>query len=578
MYARLRTPHSMAVLLLAAMLACSRDSTITDPVTTVASVELSPRRPSVAVRQSVALSATLRDASGTPITGPLVRWESGDGSVASVTQQGEVTGVAVGTTTVRAVSQGKVATATITVTTGPAPVARIDLAVAAVVLGPGATQQLVATPRDAEGHELVGREMAWSSSQPSVATVGTTGVVTAVSNGTATITVTSEGKHAEATVTVAAGAARVERVDLDVARAELAEGATRTLVATPKDAAGQVVSGRAVQWTTSDEGIAYVTPGGTVTAVRVGTATITARVEGKFAAATVVITADYDFELLYDGWSGIAGQGPELYRLNIRAPGSMPARLRPGAYATDVSPSPDGRRMTFVGYPNEHPQIYVANIDGTEARRLTTTLARDDEPAWSPDGTKIAFRRWDLAGTGDSDVWVMNADGTDARSLTADLGRTNQTGPAWSPRLPDGSHRIVLSSQTNNAAGEAHLWTMRADGTDKRQLTTGHVFDDQAAWSPDGTTIAFSRHGATAFLGLQLVRADGTNLRPLLRAPFSFAQFAPAWSPDGRLIAFTSKEGGLHQVYSVWPDGSNVARRTFDDTDKGHPAWVRRQP
>jgi Tol biopolymer transport system component len=57
----------------------------------------------------------------------------------------------------------------------------------------------------------------------------------------------------------------------------------------------------------------------------------------------------------------------------------------------------------------------------------------------------------------------------------------------------------------------------------------------------------------------------------------AFGQFAPAWSPDGRLIAFSSKhEGGVYQIYTVWADGSKLARRTTGELNKENPAWIRR--
>ena len=120
---------------------------------------------------------------------------------------------------------------------------------------------------------------------------------------------------------------------------------------------------------------------------------------------------------------------------------------------------------------------------------------------------------------------------------------------------------------------------MRADGTDKQQVTRGDVWDDQPAWSPNGNTLAFQRTAPAVFGDLYLVNATGGNERKLMPfADLAFGQFAPAWSPDGRLIAFSSKhEGGIYQIYTVWADGSKLARRTSGETNKQSPAWIARE-
>jgi Tol biopolymer transport system component len=284
-----------------------------------------------------------------------------------------------------------------------------------------------------------------------------------------------------------------------------------------------------------------------------------------------------NYDLLYDAWSGITGEASELYRLDISHAGAAPVRILPGKPASGATASPDGTRIVYAAYVGEHLQLFAANIDGTGVTRLTENSVDDDEPAWSPDGTRIAFRRWDLTPDGESDIWVMNADGTGQRNLTADQGRTNQTDPAWSPKLAGGGYRIVYSSQTNQPDGQAHLFSMAADGTDKRQLTTGDVWDDEPAWSPDGTTLVFARYSSTGYEGLHLMSATGGNERRLMMTAPSLAQFSPAWSPDGKLIAFRTKhEDDLYQVYTVRADGSDLVLRTSDDTNKGNVAWIRR--
>jgi hypothetical protein len=151
------------------------------------------------------LSATLRDANGNVLTGRTVAWASSATGVATVNGSGVVTGQGAGTATITATSEGKSGTAAVTVTV--VPVATVSVTPSTLSLAVGQTGQLTATPRDANGNALSGRVITWTTSASGVATVSSGGVVTGVSDGTATITATSEGKSGTAAVTVEQGSA-----------------------------------------------------------------------------------------------------------------------------------------------------------------------------------------------------------------------------------------------------------------------------------------------------------------------------------------------------------------------------------
>src|SRR5439155_19116390 len=120
--------------------------------------------------------------------------------IATVSPSGQVTGVAQGSATITATSEAKSSTAAITVT--PVPVASVAVAPATASIRVGQTAQLTATPKDSAGGALTGRTVTWTSSNTSVATVSSSGLVTSGVVGTATITATSEGKAGSAAVTV----------------------------------------------------------------------------------------------------------------------------------------------------------------------------------------------------------------------------------------------------------------------------------------------------------------------------------------------------------------------------------------
>ena len=453
-------------------------------------------------------------------------------------------------------------------------------AVASVVVTASVTEvteedqiTLVARTLDADGGLLSGRSLTWSSSDESIATVSSTGVLAALKSGPVTITASSEGKSGSVTLTV--NPVPVASVELDVANLALTEGVSRQVVTTVKSASGRAITGRFVGWVSSDPSIVSVDAIGKVTAIRVGAARITATVQGKSAEAQVIVSADYPYDLLYSAWSGVAGVAPELYRVNMNQPGAMPARVFPNKPVYEAMASPDGSRIVFVAIYQDRPQVYVVNIDGSDVQRLTSGTAQNDQPVWSPDGSRIAFRRWELSSGGQSDIWVMNADGSDARNLTSDMGVTNQTSPTWSPIIA-GKYRIAFSSQTNDPNGEAHLFTMADDGSDKLQITSGAVFDEQPSWSPDGANIAFERYSAFISGDLFLVAPTGGNERRLSPLGLAFGQFGPTWSPDGKMVAFTSKHADerTYQVYTVWADGTRLAQRTFGDESVVRPEFV----
>jgi len=176
----------------------------------------------------------------------------------------------------------------------PVPVATVTVAPNPASVAVGATVQLTATLKDANGNTLTGRTVAWTTSNASFATVNSSsGLVSGVAVGTATITATSEGKSGKSAVTVVAGTpAPVATVTVTPNPASVAVGGTVQLTATLKDANGNTLTGRTVAWTTSNASFATVNSGtGLVSGVAAGSATITATSEGKSGTSAVTVTA-----------------------------------------------------------------------------------------------------------------------------------------------------------------------------------------------------------------------------------------------------------------------------------------------
>ena len=176
--------------------------TITVTAIPVASVTVSPTSGSIPVGDTLHLTATTRDSAGNILTGRTITWSSDSTAVATVNASGRVTGVAVGSTTIRATSEGKTGTATITVVR--VPVASVTVSPTSGSIPVGDTLHLTATTRDSAGNILAGRTITWSSDSTAVAMVNSSGRVTGVATGSTTIRATSEGKTGTAAITITA--------------------------------------------------------------------------------------------------------------------------------------------------------------------------------------------------------------------------------------------------------------------------------------------------------------------------------------------------------------------------------------
>ncbi|PYP55613.1 MAG: hypothetical protein DMD44_14600 [Gemmatimonadetes bacterium] len=271
--------------------------TVTGCTVPVASVSVTPSTATVLAGQTVQLTATPKDANGNPLSGRTVTWSSNNTSVAVADVNGKVTGVAPGSATITATSEGQSGTAAITVTT--IPVASVTVSPASASVAAGQTVQLTATAKDANGNTLSGRVVTWSSGNTAAATVNGSGLVTGVAAGSATITATSEGQSGASAITVtgpAPGCATSTTAFQNSAFASQTGSFTATFDATPNgaglDAATGLSQGAAAAYSDMAVIVRFNTGG-----------TIDARDGGAYAAAnSIPYTAgtSYHFRLVVD--------------------------------------------------------------------------------------------------------------------------------------------------------------------------------------------------------------------------------------------------------------------------------------
>jgi TolB protein len=215
--------------------------------------------------------------------------------------------------------------------------------------------------------------------------------------------------------------------------------------------------------------------------------------------------------------------------------------------------SADGTKVAFMRN-TAFEQIHTMNADGKLQTRISFGSTHHEFPAWSPDGTKIAF----VSISGDGDIHVMNADGTGEVALT--VNAISETQPAWSP---DGT-KIAFER-----AGE--IFVMNADGTNQTNITNLAGIDRGPDWSPDGTKIAFATF-RTGNQEIFTMNADGTN--PVNISNHPNGDTAPAWSPDGTKMVFVSdRTGAQSDVFTMNADGSNPVNISNHPADDNFPDW-----
>jgi hypothetical protein len=229
-------------------------------------------------------------------------------------------------------------------------------------------------------------------------------------------------------------------------------------------------------------------------------------------------------------------------------------------YEWDPVWSPDGRRLAFSTYRDGNDEIYLMNPDGSGVKRLTNHPREDFVTGWSPDGTRLVFYSNRDGATGalesEYEIYTMEADGSSVRRLTSNS--SPDTVGEWSPdgsKIAFTSHRPPFSS-----CGDKELYLMNPDGSGQQLLTSTYDISADPSWSPDGSKIAFTAgvnhdcEGSYTY-SVNTISPDGTGNTVLVNPTWS-EESQPAWSPDGQKIAFTSdRNNGDSDLWVMNTDG-----------------------
>lgn len=244
--------------------------------------------------------------------------------------------------------------------------------------------------------------------------------------------------------------------------------------------------------------------------------------------------------------------------------GGVPTQLTFSPAVSDITPawSPDGTRVAFARSA-PFSGLWTMNPDGSGLAAIPNT-AGGTFPTWSPTGDRLAFARHD---GNDTELFVIGADGTGLTQITNN--RVDDWAPSWSPK----GNEIAFTRTAPGGDGSA-LFAVRPDGSAQRQITPYGTWDSYPDYSPDGKWIAFARFLPAQGNRIFKVRADGSQTTQLTFNSVNDSQ--PAWSPEGDRIVFSrgGEEADPAHLFTIHPSGKKLTQITFGRSNRDiSPAW-----
>jgi len=482
---------------------------------------------------------------------PLVlQWASSDQSVARVSLGGAVTATGPGKAmlTVSGLLQSK----SIEVSVHPA-VAKLTvvpkLSEEVQVPLTGSTK-FEAHALTAENAPVPEAPLRWTVTDPGIASFDPqTGLLTGRAVGKTQLTVRGPGSGLAVAwnISVIAGFPRFAQP-----RVGIGINQRRTLRANYADEQGNVLGPATnLTWSSDSPQIASVGEDGTVTGAGYGHAKVTATAPGgKTAIADVYVVGE-----IVVASSRAAPSTPGKFQLYAveRSNLAQLTKLTPAtdtASASDPAFSPDGSRIAFVSQRDGNAEIYVMNADGTGTTRVSSDPQPDGRPSFMPDGQSLVFHSSRTAGK--QEIWAVNVDGTALTQLTRDSVNSS---PAVSP---DG--QIIAYVSTRNKDGD--IWLMNRDGTNQRQFTRSpQQRESEPRFLRDGTLVYLAERREGNRTVQQVIRADLATGATTAITGTDLAMASFAVSPAGDLLALVvnaepqNRRNPVYRVY-VQPVGS----------------------
>ena len=305
------------------------------------------------------------------------------------------------------------------------------------------------------------------------------------------------------------------------------------------------------------------------------------RVCVALALTVCSLIANAGCSLLSDASAFPPSQNPGVVPLETRSDGAMRLTTPPSG-ASDQNPafSPGGSRLVFTrfdnGYNTGPAGLFLLNIGGSQVTRLTPVEDQDNVnlpgAAWDSSSDRIVFSS-DRAEA--DDLWRIAPDATDFTRVTTHTGSLQYIEPSWSP---DGQWIVFEASQAGGSEDGrvGRVYKVRANGTGLAPLTDGTYDDRQPNWSPAGGPILFQRRSLPdGQWDIYTISVDGSALQNVTDTP-GIDETDASWSPDGTYIVFSTDNGSLAvpNIFVIPASGGGAVRVTSSDAQEDSaPSW-----
>jgi TolB protein len=289
-----------------------------------------------------------------------------------------------------------------------------------------------------------------------------------------------------------------------------------------------------------------------------------------FAASQYRATAHRIADLIYEKLTGERGifstrvsyvvKTGGRYELQISDADGMNAQTALASREPIISPawSPDGTRVAYVSFEAKKPIVYVHSLATGQRRVVANFKGSNSAPVWYPDGRRLAVV---LTKDGSSQIYSVNADGSGARRLAQSSGI--DTEPSFSP---DGQYIYF----TSDRGGSPQIYRIPSSGGGAERITFDGTYNVTPRISPNGKTLVFVARNGGRF---QVTTMDLATKQTQILTD-SYKDESPSFAPNGRMILYATEIGGRGVLAAVSSDGKVKQKLSVQAGDVREPAWA----